>query len=75
MSQMEKLIERMRMAKADVRFDDLTKLLSHYGYVNVRHRGSHFYFQKLSAPSLTIPVHNGRVKIIYVKEIIKLATI
>ncbi len=75
MSQLEKLIEKICTARADVRFDDLQKILSHYGYVHVRHKGSHFYFQKPSAPSLTIPVHNGKVKVVYVKEIIKLTTI
>lgn len=75
MSQLEKLIEKLRATNTDVRFSDLEKVLSHYGYANVRHKGSHVHFRKQSAPFITVPVHSGKVKNVYVKEIMKLITL
>lgn len=75
MSQLEKLIEKMRHAKADVRFNDLEKILTHAGYEAVRRKGSHVHFRKPDAPSFTIPVHNGKVKIVYVKDLLDLLSL
>jgi len=75
MSQLEKLLEKMRQAKTDVKFSDLVQVLNHFGYLKIRQRGSHVHFRKKDSPFLTIPVHNHKVKIVYVKEIIKLLNI
>lgn len=72
MSQIEKLIAMMRNAKSDVRFSDLENILLHVGYENVRQKGSHVHFRKQGMPSLTLPVHNGKVKKVYVRDIINL---
>lgn len=72
---MEKLLEKVRHSKTDLPFTDLEKILSHAGYTNVRQKGSHVHFRKPHAPFLTVPVHNGRVKIVYVKEIISLLSV
>lgn len=72
MSQLEKLIEKIRRAKTDVRFIDLDQVLRHAGYVKVRQKGSHVHFRKPDAPFLTIPTHRGTVKAVYVKEIFNL---
>ena len=72
MSQLEKLIEKIRRAKVEVRFADLNQVLSHAGYLKVRQKGSHVHFRKRDAPFLTIPIHNGKAKAVYAKEIFKL---
>lgn len=72
MSQLEKLIEKMLIAKADIRFADFEKVLLYAGYTKVRQKGSHAHFRKPDAPFLTIPIHNGKVKIVYVKEAMKM---
>ncbi|OGL97637.1 hypothetical protein A2318_04275 [Candidatus Uhrbacteria bacterium RIFOXYB2_FULL_45_11] len=72
MSQLEKLIEKIKQSKSDVAFSDLVKLLSSVDYKLVRRKGSHVHFRKQDAPFLTIPTHQNKVKIVYVKEILKL---
>lgn len=75
MSQIEKLLAIIRNAKSDVRFSDLEKILLHVGYKNVRQKGSHVHFRKQGMPSLTLPVHNGKVKKVYVRDIINLLSL
>lgn len=72
MSQLEKLIEKIKRSKTDVAFPDLVKLLSFAGYERARQKGSHVHFRKPNAPFFTVPVHQRKVKIVYVKEILKL---
>lgn len=72
MSQIGKLIEKLRAIKADVRFVDLEKVLVYFGYHAVRQKGSHMHFRKEDAPFITVPVHRGMVKTVYAKEITKL---
>lgn len=72
MSQLEKLIEKIRNAKTDIRFADIEKILLRAGYECVRQKGSHAHFRKYGAPSLTIPVHGGHIKKVYAKEVINL---
>lgn len=72
MSQLEKLIEKLKRASADVALSDLTKILFASGYERVRQKGSHVHFRKPNAPFITVPAHQQKVKIVYVKEILKL---
>lgn len=72
MSQIDKLIVNLRRTKTAVRFADLETLLAHFGYVKVGQKGSHVHFRRVNSPSLTVPVHNDKVKIVYVKDILKL---
>lgn len=72
MSQIEKLLIKFQRTKTAVSFVDLRTLLAHFGYTEARQRGSHVHFRRVNSPSLTIPVHNGKVKIVYVKDILKL---
>lgn len=72
MSQLEKLIEKIKRSKTDIPLNDLIKLLSGNGYERVRQKGSHIHFRKPNAPFITVPVHQQKVKIVYVKEILKL---
>ena len=72
MSQIEKLVGKILETKTDIRFTDLAKVLTHMGYERARQKGSHVHFRKQGAPSLTIPVHSGHVRKVYVAHIIKL---
>jgi predicted RNA binding protein YcfA (HicA-like mRNA interferase family) len=44
MSKRKKLLERIRRNPKNVSFEDLRKLLEHYGFELRRSRGSHFSF-------------------------------
>ncbi len=72
MSQLEKLIEKIKRANTDVPLKDLEKILTTFGYEKVRQKGSHVHFRKKGAPFFTVPTHEKKVKIVYVKEILKL---
>ncbi len=47
------------------------KLLEQNGWRLIRVRGSHHVFQKPDGTSYSIPVHHGKVKPFYVREIKK----
>jgi len=72
MSQLEKIIERIRARPPEADFDDVRKLLEGYGYTLDRERGSHCFFVKTGGPPFTIPKKHGRkVKRAYLVEICK----
>ncbi|MBU4480184.1 type II toxin-antitoxin system HicA family toxin [Patescibacteria group bacterium] len=72
MTQIEKLVEKILKTKTDIEFSDFKKFLEYYEYKLIRKKGSHFHFRKLDSPFITIPVHNNKIKKVYLKEIIKI---
>lgn len=57
---------------SDVRFAEVCKLLESLGYTLVRISGSHHIFEKPGSRPLSIPVHRGKVKHVYVRQIRKI---
>lgn len=53
-------------------FRDVRKKLEAKGYCLARIKGSHHVFKKPGVGSFTIPVHRGKVKAYYVRQIEKL---
>lgn len=53
----------------EVRFGVLSKLLEDAGYRLVRASGSHHIFEKAGRGLVSIPVHRGKVKPYYVRQI------
>jgi predicted RNA binding protein YcfA (HicA-like mRNA interferase family) len=51
------------------RFADVKKLLERKGYSLQRISGSHHVFTKPGAGPVSIPVHKGKVKPVYVKQV------
>lgn len=72
MSQIEKLLEKLKQTKTDIPLRDLSKILTSVGYVCVRQKGSHFHFRKANSPFITVPAHQQKVKRVYIKEILSL---
>ncbi len=56
---------------SDVRFADVQRLLESYGYRLKRISGSHHIFDKPDEMPISIPVHHGKVKHVYVRQIQK----
>ena len=56
-----------------MRFADVRAILERAGYQLVRVRGSHHVFEKAGQQICIIPVHRGKVKPAYVRQILKLA--
>lgn len=71
MSKWEKLLERICSLSADIRFDELKKVLESYGYIMAAPKSgsSHCTFRKAGCSPITIPKHKI-IKKVYV-ELVK----
>ena len=70
MSKWDKLLWRIRTLSADLRFDELRKVLEEYGYImnSPKSGSSHYTFRKPGCSSITIPKHNT-IKKVYVEMV------
>jgi predicted RNA binding protein YcfA (HicA-like mRNA interferase family) len=59
------------MARA-VRFQQVRRMLEAKGYRLDRVRGSHHIFVKVRSQNIIVPVHGGKVKPFYVRQIEKI---
>lgn len=71
MSKREKLRDRLKNNPKNATFSDIQILLEQAGFVLDRITGSHHIFTK-SGVTFVIPVHNNKVKTIYVKRVMEL---
>ena len=69
MTKREKLLERLRRNPNNVRFDQIRKLLEEESFGLQRVTGSHHVFKKDNV-IFVVPVHQNRVKSVYVKRLI-----
>ena len=67
MSQWDKLLERLNNLSSDLRFEELKKILEHYGYEMDSQKGgsSHFPIRKKGQGIITIPKHKP-IKRVYI---------
>ncbi|MBR5732308.1 MAG: type II toxin-antitoxin system HicA family toxin [Lachnospiraceae bacterium] len=75
MSQFDKLLERIRTLDKNMRFEELRKVLEHFGYeMRGPSKGSsHMTFRKPGSVPITIPRHNkiDRVYVEMVREVVE----
>ena len=73
MTKLEKLRKRIEQRPKHVRFEELDKLLSAYGFGvrQPRRGGSHYFFSR-GLMYISIPRHRGFVREHYVKEALDL---
>ena len=71
MGKKEKLLELLKNSPNNVTFGDIRKLLELEGFDLDRITGSHHIFKR-DEIVLVIPVHNNRVKSVYVKRVVEL---
>jgi predicted RNA binding protein YcfA (HicA-like mRNA interferase family) len=57
------------MKANEERFAVVQKMLERVGYRLVRSRGSHRLFEKAGRTLVSIPVHRGKVKPFYVRQV------
>jgi predicted RNA binding protein YcfA (HicA-like mRNA interferase family) len=57
------------MMASEVRFAVVQKMLERAGYRLVRIAGSHHLFEKPGRTLVSIPVHRGKVKPFYVRQV------
>lgn len=68
MAKFEKLLKDLLNMSADIRFDELKKILEFFGYKMRKKKSgtSHVVFEKEKAASIVIPRHS-KIKKVYVK--------
>lgn len=73
MSKLKKLLKRIRNNPKNVRFEELDKILIHYGFTKRQSSGgsSHYYYTK-GEKLLSVPFHKPHIKVIYVERAIEL---
>lgn len=71
MSKREKLRSRLKNNPNNAIFSDIWKLLEQEGFMLDRITGSHHVFTQ-NEITFVVPVHNNKVKMIYVKRVIEL---
>ena len=71
MGKREKLIARLTNSLQNATFSDIRNLLEYEGFYLDRVTGSHHIF-KYAETTFVIPVHNNRVKAIYVQKVLEL---
>ena len=54
---------------SEVRFGEVRRWAEKHGWKLIRTRGSHHVIQKPDGSSYSIPVHHGKVKPVYVREV------
>lgn len=80
MASIDKLLERLARRPPEADFDDVRRLLEHFGWRQSPHHGqgtSHVTFTKPGVPDIvTIPtVHGRKVKGVYVARVCKIVGI
>ncbi len=71
MAKRNKLLELLKNSPNNIVFGDIRKLLQLEGYELDRILGSHHIFKK-NETILVIPVHNNRVKSVYIRRIVEI---
>jgi Ni,Fe-hydrogenase maturation factor len=68
MTQIQKLYEKIKNNPVGVSFDDLNKLMMHFGF-EIKNKSSHFTFRhKNLIDIITVKKEPGHVKAVYVKK-------
>ncbi|MEG6566499.1 type II toxin-antitoxin system HicA family toxin [Thermoanaerobacterium saccharolyticum] len=76
MSKKEKLIEKIKNNPKTVRFEEIDKILLDIGFVRTQpSKGSSHYTYHFENLTITIPYKRPYIKVVYVKQIIKLLDI
>jgi predicted RNA binding protein YcfA (HicA-like mRNA interferase family) len=70
MAGVEKIIEKMNRQPHGIRFEEISKVLNHFGYIEVRSDGSHHHFRNKNGDVVTIK-KSQPVKAVYVKDVLR----
>lgn len=68
MSNIQKLIEKLKQNPKDIRYDIVRRVLKYFGYELKNIKGSHFKFKKENHPPIQIVAHQKKVKKWYIKN-------
>ncbi len=68
MSNLQKLIEKLKRNPTDARYDIVRRVLIGFGFELKSIKGSHYKFKKENYPPVQIVVHQKKVKNYYIKD-------
>lgn len=71
MASIKKVVDKMKRQPNGIRFDEVDRVLRHYGYHTCRKRGSHMNFINDSGDVITIAKRTPTIKSAYVNSIIE----
>ncbi len=54
---------------SEVRFAEVRRKLEQHGWIHRQGKGSHNVFTRAGGPTIVIPVHRGKVKPVYVRQV------
>lgn len=69
MAQREKLIAKLCARPPEARFSDVRAILEAFGWTRDRQSGSHVTFVKPGEFPITVPIHAGKVRRVYLDEV------
>ena len=69
MSNRKKRLQKLLSGHNELSFLEIKTVLSDFGYVLVRIKGSHHIFKGMTGDNINLPVHNGKVNKYYRKRI------
>ena len=67
----DQLIQKLARSHSPVSMGDFVKVAAHFGYALDHVSGSHYVFRNWTGKKFVVPVHNKKVKAIYVRMFIK----
>ncbi len=67
----EELIERLSASRSPVSFNDFKRVAKHFGFELDHATGSHYVFRNWSGKKFVVPVHNKRIKAVYLRLFLK----
>lgn len=69
MTRKEKRFLKLLRNPHDAAFEEIKTILGNHGYKLERITGSHHIFTKPYCKSYNLPVHNGKIKKLYIKDL------
>lgn len=69
MSKLKKRIAKLLANPRDCTLREIWPILEYYDYGLARIKGSHHVFRTIAGKSIIIPVHNGKIKKKYLKDL------
>ena len=70
MPTVQKILQKMHSQPNGIRFDEISKVLRHYGYTLVRQKGSHCQFYNYDTDDLITVKKESTVKRVYVEDVL-----
>lgn len=67
----EELIRKLKHSKSPVSLSDFSKVAKYFGYSLDYVQGSHYVFRSWTGRKFIVPVHQNRIKAIYMKIFLK----